>query len=113
MAVHRKQVSDVTVLSLKGKFYGDKDSDELEKAIQDESAAGNTRMVFNLSEVEMLTSTPIGMMVRGFANYKGRGGDVKLCGLTKSPIGKNFVIVAILIRVFDYHDTEEQAIAAF
>ena len=33
MAVKRKQVRSITVLSLKGGFFGDRETDELQKAI--------------------------------------------------------------------------------
>ncbi len=111
MAVSRKQVLSISVVSLKGRFYGDRETDELEKAIMDEAAAGNTRLVLNMSECEALNSVGIGTLMRGYANYKGRGGEVKLCGLGKRL--KDLFVMTKLIMLFDHHDTEEQALAAF
>ena len=111
MAVARKQVRSITVLSPKGRFYGDRETDELEKAIMGEAAAGNTRLVLNLAECEALNSVAIGALMRGYANYRGRSGEIKLCGLGKRL--KDLFIMTKLIMVFDHHDTEEQALAAF
>jgi anti-sigma B factor antagonist len=111
MAIARKQVRSITVLTLKGRYYGDRETDELEKAIMDEAAAGNTRLVLNMSECEALNSVGIGTIMRGYVNYKGRGGEIKLCGLGKRL--KDLFIMTKLIMVFDHHDTEEQALAAF
>jgi anti-sigma B factor antagonist len=111
VAVRRKQVRSIVVLYLKGSYFGDTETDDLQKAIMDEAAAGNTRLVLNMSECQALNSIAIGVLMRGFANYKGRGGEVKLCGLGKRV--KDVFVMTKLIMVFDHHDTEEKAIAAF
>lgn len=111
MALKRREVRSIVILSLKGRFYGDAETDELEKAILAEAAAGNKMLVLNMSECEALSSVPIGVLMRGYANYKARGGEVKLCALGKRL--KDLFTMTKLIMVFDHHDTEEQAIAAF
>lgn len=111
MAVRRKEVRSITVLTLKGSFFGDNETDELQKAIMDEAAAGNQRLVLNLTDCQALNSIAIGVLMRGYTNYKGRGGEIKLCGLGKRI--KDLFTMTKLIMVFDHHETEEQAIAAF
>jgi anti-sigma B factor antagonist len=111
MAVRRKQLQSIVVLYPKGSFFGDKETDELQKALMDEAAAGNVRLVLNLSECQALNSTALGVLMRGYANYKGRNGEIKLCGLGKRI--KDLFIMTKLIMVFDHHETEDEAIAAF
>jgi anti-sigma B factor antagonist len=111
MSVTRRQVRSISVISLKGRFYGDRETDELEKAIMDEAATGNMRLVLNMNECEALNSVGIGTLMRGYANYRGRGGEIKLCGLGKRL--KDLFVMTKLIMLFDHHDTEEQALAAF
>ena len=111
MAVRRKQVRSIVVLYPKGSFFGDSETDELQKAIMDEAAGGNTRLVLNLAECQALNSTAIGVLMRGYANYKGRGGEIKLCGLGKRI--KDLFTMTKLIMVFDHHETEDEAVAAF
>ncbi len=111
MAVKRREVRSIVILSLKGRFYGDRETDELEGAVMDEASAGNKMLVLNLSECEALNSVAIGVLMRGYANYKARGGEIKLCALGKRL--KDLFTMTKLIMVFDHHDTEEQAIAAF
>jgi anti-sigma B factor antagonist len=77
----------------------------------DEAAAGNTRLVLNLSECQALNSIAIGVLMRGFANYRSRSGEIKLCGLGKRL--KDLFTMTKLILVFDRHETEDEAIAAF
>ena len=111
MAIQRKQIRSITVLSLKGSFFGDRETDELQKAIMDEAASGNTRLVLQLKDCQALNSIAIGVLMRGYTNYRGRGGEVKLCSLGKRV--RDLFTMTKLIMVFDHHDTEEQAIAAF
>ena len=111
MAVRRKAVRSIVVLSPKGSFFGDSETDELQKAIMDEAAAGNTHLILNMADCQALNSIAIGALMRGYANYKARGGEIKLCGLGKRL--KDLFTMTKLIMVFDHHDTEEAAIAAF
>ncbi len=111
MAITRKQVESITVIAARGRFYGDKETDELEAAIMAEAATGNTRLVVNLSEAEAMNSVALGVLMRGFANYRTRSGEMKLCGLGKKL--KDLFVMTKLIMVFDHHDTEEGALASF
>lgn len=111
MAVRRKQVGSIVTLYVAGSFFGDKETDELQKALLDEAAAGNVKLILNLSECTAMNSTAIGVLMRAYASYKGRGGEIKLCGLGKRL--KDLFVMTKLIMVFDHHDTEEQALAAF
>ena len=111
MAVRRKEIRSIVVLYPKGSFFGDKETDDLQKAIMDEAAGGNTMLLLNMSECQSLNSIAIGVLMRGYSNYKGRGGEVKLCGLGKRL--KDLFTMTKLIMVFDHHETEEQALASF
>ena len=111
MGLHRRELQSIVVLYPRGRFFGDQETDELQKAILDEAAAGNTRLVLNLAECIALNSIAIGVLMRGYANYKGRGGEIKLCGPGKRL--QDLFTMTKLIMVFDHHETEEQAVAAF
>jgi anti-sigma B factor antagonist len=111
MAVRRRQIESIVVLYPKGSFFGDAETDDLQKAIMDEAAAGNLRLVLNLSECQALNSTALGVLMRGYANYRSRGGEIKLCGLGKRL--KDLFTMTKLIMVFDHHATEDESLAAF
>jgi len=111
VAIRRKEVRSIVVLYPKGSFFGDQETDDLQKAIMDEAAAGNQRLILNMSECVALNSIAIGVLMRGYTNYKGRGGEVKLCGLGKRL--RDLFTMTKLIMVFDHHETEDEALAAF
>jgi anti-sigma B factor antagonist len=111
VSVRRRAIRSVVVLYPAGSFFGDSETDELQKAVMDEAASGNARLILNMSECQALNSIAIGVLMRGFANYRSRGGEIKLCGLGKRI--RDLFTMTKLIMVFDHHETEEQALAAF
>ena len=111
MAIRRKQAGSVVVLYPKGSFFGDQETDEFQKALTDEAAGGNTQLILNMVECQALNSIAIGVLMRGYSNYKGRDGQIKLCCLGKRL--HDLFTMTKLIMVFDHHETEEQALAAF
>ena len=111
MSIRRKELGEVVILYPKGSFFGDQETDDFQKALMDEAATGNTRLILNMTDCLALNSIAIGVLMRGYANYQGRGGQIKLCGLGKRL--RDLFTMTKLIMVFDHHDTEEQAIAAF
>ena len=111
MAIRRREVRSIVILYPRGSFFGDNETDELQKAILDEAAAGNTKLLLNMSECNALNSIAIGVLMRGYTNYTGRSGEIKLCGLGKRL--QDLFTMTKLIMVFDHHVTEEQAVAAF
>lgn len=111
MAVKRREVRTIVILSPQGRFFGDHETDDLENAMMSEAGKGNKMLILNLGECEALNSVAIGVLMRAYANYKSRGGEIKLCALGKRL--KDLFTMTKLIMVFDHHDSEEQAIAAF
>ena len=111
MAVTKRQIESITVIAARGRFYGDRETDELEAAIMGEAANGNMRLVVNLSECEAMNSVALGVLMRGLANYRTRSAEIKLCGLGKKL--KDLFVMTKLIMVFDHFETEELALASF
>lgn len=111
MAIRRIQAGSVVVLYPKGSFFGDQETDEFQRALADEAAGGNTKLILNMTECQALNSNAVGVLMRSYANYKGRGGEIKICCLGKRL--HDLFTMTRLIMVIDHHETEEQALAAF
>ncbi len=101
----------MVVLALAGSFFGDQETDDFQRAVAEETAGGNTRLLLDLTECVTVNSVAIGVLMRAYANYRGRGGQIRLCGLSKRM--HDLFTMTRLILVFDHHETEEQALAAF
>lgn len=111
MTVRTRDIRSIHLIELSGRFFGDTETDELEHAIMDAARQGTKYLVLEMSACEVLNSTALGVIMRGVANFRGRGGDVRLAGLGKRL--KDLFVMTKLIMVIDAHETREEAIAAF
>jgi len=73
--------------------------------------AEHRKVVLDLAQLRFIDSSGLGAMLSCLRQLSQRGGDLKLCGLSKS-VRAAFELVR-LHRVLDIHATREQAIGAF
>lgn len=73
--------------------------------------AANTKLVFDLSRLRFVDSSGLGAFLSCLRHVNAKGGDVKLCGLSK-PVRTVFELVR-LHRIFDMLGTPEEAVRAF
>ena len=111
MGVHRRERSGIVVLDISGEFYGDKETDHLEAAIQNELAAGSLHLILNLVACSWMNSTALGVMMRAKMAYDARGGHIRICGAERRM--KSLLVVLRLYDWFDHHETEADAVEAF
>jgi len=69
------------------------------------------RVVVNLSEVPMVDSSGIGLLVRTLTTAKQRGGDLRLVSPSKLTV-QSLKIVGLL-NLFQIFEDDQQAVASF
>jgi anti-sigma B factor antagonist len=111
MGIRRKISGSVTVLQVSGEYFGGEETDRLRKAILDEAASGNTRLLLDLADCSNMNSTALSVMVEAHRNYSARQGEIRLCGLQKKMT--SLLVMTRLINVFGHYPTEVEALAAF
>ena len=111
MDINVRKRSQVQVLQLKGQLRLGDAVDDLQRTITESLAEGDTRFVINLSEVPMIDSSGIGVLVRFLTSAKKRGGNVKLVNLS-SFAQKTLRVVGVL-GLFDVYEDDDQAVASF
>ncbi len=111
MSVRRREVGGIVVLYVGGEYYGGDETDALRKAILDQAAGGNSRMILNLSECGMMNSNALAVMVEAHRSYVSRGGEIILCGAERRM--KSLLVVSRLYDLFRHYETDAEAIAAF
>ena len=111
MSVRRRKHGEIHVLDVGGEFYGDKATDDLEKALEEEVARGTRHLLFNLYDCSVMNSTTLGVMIRAKQKLDSIGSEVRMCGLGNRM--KSLIAVSRLTEYFRVHDTEKDAIAAF
>ncbi len=111
MALKSKQVGDILILYPSGILSGGKETDELQARVDVAEAAGNRKLIFNMSDVTHMNTPAITVLVAALKHYRQRGARIALCCLDKH-LHAVFVIVK-LVLIFDVYQTEEEAIASF
>ncbi|HID56329.1 TPA: anti-sigma factor antagonist [Candidatus Poribacteria bacterium] len=84
---------------------------DLEKELKDLIGSKKYKLVVDLSKVNYVNSTAVGMLVGMAKQAKRKGGDLKVCGL-KDRIRKTFDLLGAS-KVLEIFDTEESAIDSF
>jgi anti-sigma B factor antagonist len=71
----------------------------------------HTKLVFDLHRLRFTDSSGLGAFISCLRYVNARGGDMKLCGMSK-PVRAVFELVR-LHRIFDIYSTSEEAVRAF
>ncbi len=71
----------------------------------------HAKLVFDLSTLHFLDSSGLGAFLSCLRKLNSKGGDLKLCGMSKN-VRMIFELVR-LNRIFDIYDTREEAAGAF
>lgn len=114
MRIQSRKRGDVMILDIQGRVVGDASLD-LRRSIngwiaeipEDEKA----NVILNLSKVNMMDSSGLGVLVSSYTTVQKKGGRLALAGLGKGL--QNLIAITKLTRVFDIYEDEDAAIASF
>lgn len=111
MDINVRKRSQVHLIQLRGQLRLGDPVDELKRAIDEALAEGDTRLAVNLSEVPMIDSSGIGLLVRSLTSTKQRGGSLKLVNPSQFAV-KTLKLVGVL-NLFEVFETDDQAVESF
>jgi anti-sigma B factor antagonist len=110
LEIESREQEGVKILDLSGKLTVGGASDLREK-VSAETAAGSSRVLLNLKDVEYIDSTGLGTMVICFMAVQKAGGSLKLCKLNRRNL--ELVLLTKLSTVFEIFNEEQEAINSF
>ncbi len=110
LALNTRDVGSVTIVHCQGRIVAGKESESL-RAHVGEILLDRRSIVLHLGEVGFIDSSGLGTMVRALASTRQVRGDLKLCNVPESV--RKLLEMTRLTGVFDLHDSEENALAAF
>lgn len=110
LSLETREVGRVTIVRCNGRIVAGSESESL-RAHVDWLLRDRHFIVFHMGEVGFIDSSGLGTMVRSLTSTRRVYGDVKLCNLPE-PVRK-ILEMSRLTQVFDTHESEEKAIAAF
>ncbi len=111
MKLKTKDVSNVTVIELKGNVMGGPDATALNEELHKLIETKKTKVVIDLHDVKFMNSSGLGMLIGSLTTIRNAGGDLKIARASEKI--ESLLIVTKLITVFDHHESVEKAVAAF
>ncbi len=111
MDINVRKKSGVQVIQLRGQLRLGDPVDELKRTIDDFLAEGESRLVLKLSEVPMIDSSGIGLLVKALASARQHGGTVKL--VQPSPFAVKTLKLVGVLSLFEVLDDEDAAVQSF
>jgi anti-sigma B factor antagonist len=110
MELHSEALGDVMVAHFKGDHLDASTVEDFKAAAKPVIEKG-IKVVFDMGSLSFVDSSGIGAIISCLRNLNARGGDLKLCGLTK-PVRSLFELVR-MHKIFDIYETSNEAAASF
>jgi anti-sigma B factor antagonist len=110
MAIRCDKTGDVTVVAIPMEELDASNSDEFKREVAP-LLEGATKLVFDLARLRFVDSSGLGAFISCLRKANARGGDIKICGMSKQ-VRVVFELVR-MHRIFDIHHTREEAVRAF
>src|SRR5262249_15529728 len=102
---------ELKVLKIKGRITLGAGVDRLRDTLDDLLASGSNRWVLDVSEVAMIDSSGIGLLVRYLTTAQQQGGALKLLNPTKFALQSLKMIG--LLNLFEVFEDQDAAVASF
>ncbi len=99
------------IFTFKGKVMGGPDAETFHSDIKSLIDQEKTNVIGDLSRVNFMNSSGLGIMITALTSLRNAGGDFKLCGASDRI--ESLLVVTKLITVFDHYKTLDEAVEAY
>ncbi|MFZ3189812.1 MAG: anti-sigma factor antagonist [Candidatus Sulfotelmatobacter sp.] len=110
LSLETREIGRVTVVRCNGRIVAGNESDSL-RAHVTWLLRDRRSIVLHLGEVAFIDSSGIGTIVRSLTSTRQSRGDLKLCNVPEH--ARKILEMSHLAALFDAHESEEKAVAAF
>ncbi len=110
LSLDTREVGHVTIVRCNGRITAGDECDSLRSHVT-WLLRDRRSIVLHLGEVEFIDSCGLGTIVRSLTSTRQAHGDLKLCNISDNV--RKILEMSHLAAVFDTHQSEEKAIAAF
>ncbi len=111
MRLSDRELDGIVILEPKGKIMGGPDATLLHDKLHEIIEAGKKRVVIDLSQVDWMNSTGLGILISTLTTLRNNDGELKLANVTEKI--KSLLVITKLAPVFDSFDTIDDAVKAF
>ena len=111
MKLSYREENKVVIIEPKGKIMGGPESTELHDLLHDLIEQGKKMVVIDLSKVDWMNSTGLGLLISGLTTLSKAGGELKLAMVTEKI--QSLLTITKVITIFKTYDTVEEAVKSF
>jgi len=111
MKLSHREENGVTVIEPRGKIMGGPESTELHDLLHDLIDQGKKKVVIDLSRVDWMNSTGLGLLISGLTTLRKSEGELKLANVTEKI--QSLLTITKLVTIFKTYDTVDEAIKSF
>lgn len=111
MKLFDSEKDGVSILEPKGKIMGGPDATMLHEKLHELIEQGKKRVIIDLSKVEWMNSTGLGILISGLTTLRNNEGELKLANVTDKI--QSLLTITKLVTVFEAFDSVEDAIKSF
>jgi anti-sigma B factor antagonist len=101
---------DITVITLEGNLMGGPDATTLNSTLHQLLGEGSRRIVLDLSGVQFINSSGLGLLIGGVNTMRSAGGSLKVAGASEKV--RTLIKITKLEQVFELYSTVAEAVAA-
>jgi anti-sigma B factor antagonist len=111
MKLSTREIQEVVVLEPKGKIMGGPDASMLHDQLHEYIKQGKKKVIIDLSKVDWMNSTGLGILISALTTLKNNQGELKLTNVTDKI--RSLLTITKLVTVFETYDSLDQAVASF
>ncbi len=111
MKLATSDIDGVTVITLEGNVLGGPDATTLNDALHKLLEKRKKKVVVDLSDVEAMNSSGLGMLLNALQTMRNGGGDLKLASPSKKI--ESLLVITKLSKVFEVHASVKKAVGSF
>ncbi len=111
MKLSHREEAGVAILEPRGKIMGGPDATLLHDQLHEFIKEGKLKVIIDLSGVDWMNSTGLGILISGLTTLRNNKGELKLANVTEKI--QSLLTITKLVTVFDAHDSIDEAIKSF
>ncbi len=111
MKLTHREENNVVIIEPKGKIMGGPESTELHDLLHKLIDEGKNKVVLDLSKVDWMNSSGLGILISGLTTVRRAGGELRLAQVTDKI--QSLLTITKLITIFKAYDSVEEAIQSF
>lgn len=110
MELNLQVFGDIAVLRLREDHLDASNSKDFRRDVVT-CIESHLRVIFDMTEVQFVDSSGCGVLLSCLRDLNGRGGDLKLCGISK-PVRALFELVR-MHKIFEIYNNVDEALHSF